>query len=183
MTDSDIPFSKPYWPLLRIFGDVIDLSHLEPFTLTCATGARDEALQINVRFSNHCFTEEFDESRHAGDLVVMDHKRKRAFDRFRYDLSKNLPDAIQLLPEVRVHQTFEQRNYVYAASITGLEGRIYEVYFTLRKAGGGVDLHLFVESAYAVEYASPRANRPNAIRFKVLAGKVFKGQRVRFAPR
>jgi hypothetical protein len=180
---SDDRPERSYWPRLVILDVVVDLSHLEPFILACPTTVRESALRINVRFSNHCFSEEFREEVHAEGLVVMDRKRKRAFDRVRYNLSRNLPQLIRQLPGAKVHQTFEQRNYVYAASVVDLEGHVYEVYFTLRRADGGVDLHLFVESAYAVEQAAPRSKRPNAIRFKVLAAKIFKGEKVRFAPR
>ena len=116
----------------------------------------------------------------------MDHKTPRAFDQRRYDLSKNLPQLIRALPTAKVHQTPERRNYVYFSVLTELDGEEYLVFFSLKKAhkGQNHDLELFVESAYPSEMdAVPSRRRPNAIRFAILALKVYKGEPVRFAAR
>jgi hypothetical protein len=175
----------PYWPPLVIDGAVIDLAHLDPLTLGCPIKEPPGELRINTRFSNHCFTEEFDPARHGPALLIMDHKRPRAFDRRRYKLSTNLPAMIAALPAATVHQTPERRNYLYCATLVEA-GVAYQMFFTLRKAGSAAPQHLelFVESAYAAEAGTPaRLKRPNAIRFAVLAWKTYKGEAVRFAPR
>jgi hypothetical protein len=176
--------ARPYWPPLTIDGSAIDLSHLEPLTLATTVDRRDKALQINVRFSVHCFTEAFVDGMHADALAVMDHKHKRAFSNVRYAHSIRLPALVAELPTAKVHQTPEKRNYVYSARVETDGGTIYEMYFSLKKASDQIlDLELFVESAYPVETASPRLKRPHAIRFKVLALKVFENKPVRFAAR
>ena len=173
-----------YWPPLIIGGLTVDLAHLEPFALACAVDGRDNALVINVRFSNHCFTEAFVDGVHSAETIVMDHKTKRAFSQVRYACSRSLPAALARLPSGKVHQTAEQRNYVYATTIESDHGELYEIYFTLKKAGGELgDLNLFVESAYPVDVATARPKRPRAIRFKVLALKIFRNEAVRFAAR
>lgn len=55
----------------------------------------------------------------------------------------------------------------------------------LQRAGKkeGMDLRLTVESAYPVDEPSKLPAKPGAIRFTVLATKVWKGEEVRFAPR
>jgi hypothetical protein len=175
---------EPYWPPLTIDGAAIDLAHLEPRLLGCPVKDRAEALQINVRFSNHCFTEAFDPARHGPDLLVMDHKRQRAFDRRRHALSRNLPAMLDALPGATVHQTPERRNYLYCVTLAEPDASgLYQMFFTLRKAGTGPhQLELFVESAYDAP-GSARLKRPSAIRFTVLAWKVYKGEAIRFAPR
>jgi hypothetical protein len=180
--------SAPYWPPLTIDGAAIDLAHLEPITLGCPVKERAEGLEINVRFSNHCFTEAFDPASHGQDLLIMDHLRQRAFDRRRYELSRHLPAMVAALPAATVHQTPERRNYLYCVTLpgpveSGPDG-LYQMFFTLRKAAKASpqQLELFVESAYAGP-GTVRVKRPNAIRFTVLAWKVYKGEAIRFAPR
>ncbi len=176
---------KPYWPPLAINGLTIDLAHLEPTTLSCPIPGRAGDLQINVRFSNHCFTEEFDPDRHETGLKIMDHKRPRAFSQRRYELSRNLPDMIAALPRAKVHQTQERRNYLYFTMLASLAGAEYQMFFTLKKAyGRRYDLELFVESAYLVDDGLARKlKRPHAIRFAILVLKTHRAELVRFAAR
>ncbi len=81
-------------------------------------------------------------------------------------------------------QTPERRNYVYVVALA-VEEVDYEIYFMLQRAGKkeGMDLRLTVESAYPVDEPSKLPAKPGAIRFTVLATKVWKGEEVRFAPR
>jgi hypothetical protein len=178
--------SSGYWPPFVINGAAIDLGHLEPLLVACPTPGQLTDLWINVRFSMHCFTEGFDPLRHDPSLKVMDHKKPRAFDPRRYNLSKNLPALIRALPTAKVHQTPEQRNYLYFCVLAELAGEEYLVFFSMKKAHKGQDHHLelFVESAYPARAgATPSRKRPNAIRFAILALKVYKGEPVRFAAR
>ena len=82
-----------YWPEILIKGSALDLSHLSPFAFECSTpgDAKPNFLTVNVRYSNHVFSEEFDAAVHAEDTVIWDHKKKRAFCQERYDLSFELP--------------------------------------------------------------------------------------------
>jgi len=176
--------SSRYWRPLVINGTQINLDHLEPLSLDCPTPDQQHPLRINVRFSMHCFTQGGDLDQIAPALLIMDHKRPRAFDQLRYDLSKKLPDIIKSLPTMKVYQTPEQRNYLYFSALAELAGMEYQVFFSLKKAGRkhGHHLELFVESAYSAETVN-RKRRPHSIRFAILAMKVYKGERVRFAAR
>lgn len=176
-----------YWPPLVINGTPIDLDHLEPLFLDCPTPDQSSELRINVRFSVHCFTEGGDDLALLDPaLLIMDHKTPRAFDQRRYDLSKNLPKIIGTLPKVKVHQTPERRNYLYFSTLTELVGMEYLTFFRLKKAQREHKHHLelFVESAYPSATGTMSARRrPHAIRFSILALKVYKGEAVRFAAR
>lgn len=50
----------PYFPPLEVAGQTLAFDHLEPFVLEMATQSRPNGLKIDVRFSNHCFSETFD---------------------------------------------------------------------------------------------------------------------------
>jgi hypothetical protein len=95
-----------------------------------------------------------------------------------------LPKLIPELPNSKVHQTSQSRNYVYVVPLE-LGGNPYEIYFMLQRAApdDAVDLRLTVESAYRSDGPLKLRNRPNAIRFAVLAHKVLMNQPVRFRPR
>ena len=54
----------PYFPPLKVAGQTLAFDHLEPFVLEMATQSRPNGVKIDVRFSNHCFSETFDAARH-----------------------------------------------------------------------------------------------------------------------
>lgn len=177
---------RRYWPPLKIGEKDIDLTHLEPRRIKCALEGRDDPLQIQVRFSNHCFTVRFLDDVHDVAHLVMDHNQRRAFDEERYLLSANLPEIVDSLPDCKVYQARDKnrgkQNFVYSSSIVGLAGVDYSVFFSISKTAGDTQLGLFVESAYPLA-KNQAGKRTGAIRFRVLATKVFRGQRVDFAPR
>lgn len=167
-------------------GRSLSIAHLAPTTFGCPCRELGRDLVIGADFSNHCYTERFDSERHSREEIVVyeSPSRPRAFCLERYELSHRLPAIVAELPNKRVHQTPEKRNYVYAVPLQ-IEGRMYEVYFMLQRAetSKDLDLRLTVESAYAVTMPSPVPRRPNAIRFGVLAYKVLRREQVRFAAR
>lgn len=176
----------PYWPEIFIKGSALDLRHLSPFTFECSTpaDAKPDFLTVNVRYSNHVFSEEFDAAVHAEDTVIWDHKRKRAFCQERYDLSFELPKLLEGLSSSKVHQTASRRNYLFFRALSKLAGREYQIYFTLKKQKSNRgDVDLYVESAYASDEPAQMRKRPNSIRFSMLALKVYRGQPVKFSAR
>ena len=67
------------------------------------------------------------------------------------------------------------------------DGRALQMFFRFSRASGrakelGCDLEMFVESAYVTDEFIKR-KRPSSIRFLLLAGKVLRGEEVRFAAR
>lgn len=169
-----------YWPDHLITGSLLDLSHLEPFTLACEVRNLQRVLTIDVKFSNHCFTEDFKEGQHDPALRIMDGKRHRAFNQRRYDLSSHLPGLVRSLPDCAVWQTPAERNYMYFMTLTDASGHDYQMFFHLKKARKPVDLSLMVESAYPIESAAEQVRKSNKVRFPVLCAKVFQSQPLLF---
>lgn len=167
-------------------GQVVSIDHLAPMTFTCPCADIGRDLVIAVTFSNHCYTMAFDEERHGTEeIVVYDAgSRPRVFCTVRHGLSSQLPALVASLPDRKVFQTAEQRNYVFSVPIA-LGGHLYHVFFMVQRAEQvpDVDLKLTVESAYPIETAPILPKRPGAIRFKVLAFKTLKRQQIRFAAR
>jgi hypothetical protein len=169
-----------YWPDHLIEGSLLDLSHLEPFHLDCHVQNLDRTLRIDVKFSNHCFTEQFDDSAHDPALKIMDASRPRAFNRRRYELSSHLPGLVRSLPQSAVWQTPVERNFMYFMTLTDASGHDYQMFFHLKKARSQVDLSLMVESAYPVESARDHARICSKVRFPVLCAAVFQSRKLRF---
>ena len=145
-------------------------------TLNVAPDDKPETIPVSVlvNFSCHCFTEKFDcdpafEYRHGREV--------RSFDEQRYALSLNLPSIIQAIIDKKVFFTRET-NYLSVELVDhdGMQIR-YTVFFDLKRArDADHDLVMTVESAYIKE-ALPR--HLDKIRFRILVGKIARGQKVR----
>lgn len=158
----------------------LDFSHLEPLELICVTESRPGGARISVRFSNHCFSEAHDAEKHAGQVVIADGGKQRAFCPVRYKLSLGLPDLVKALPESHVYLTPEA-NFV---RVQIAEEGEYRMYFNIRKAGAdGFDLRMYVESAYRPDEDVLATHRMQKVRFKVLVDKLLKNEKVKFKPR
>jgi hypothetical protein len=166
-------------------GQEFSIDHLAPASISCPCTDIGRDLVIGVAFANHCYTESFDGSRHdIEQIIVRDTSGPRVFCPIRHGLSLRLPEVVRQLPNAKVYQTTQQRNYVYAVPLE-IEGHEYLVFLTLHRAKSepGTDLWMTIESAYSAENPIPRPKRPNSIRFRVLAYKVLRRQPVRFAAR
>lgn len=167
-------------------GHTYPIEHLAPMEFGCPCTQIGRDLRIGVDFRNHCYSEDFDGARHTrGDIILYDSPdRPRVFCPIRYNLSFRLPDIVRNLSNSKVHQTWEKRNYVYSMPLE-IEGEVYEVYFMLQRAESDpvLDLRLTVESAYSPPRRSPLPKRPNSIRFKVLAYKTLRREKINFAAR
>lgn len=167
-------------------GKEISIDHLAPMTIVCPCEFMDRELLIDVSFANHCYTEKFVEGVHKIEQIILTEAkdRHRIFCPIRYELSHQLPALLSALPSSKVHQTSQQRNYVYVVPLE-VQGKPYEIYFMLQRAASdaAADLRLTVESAYVDEDGSNFRRRPNKIRFVILAQKILANQPVKFAPR
>lgn len=167
-------------------GEELSIDHLAPTQIECPCAPIGRNLIIDVIFANHCYTEKYQEDLHQVENIVLTEAedRHRVFCPIRYELSKGLPELIKALPDAKVHQTSQSRNYVYVVKLE-VEDRPYEIYFMLQRADkkAKADLRLTIESAYIDENGSAIRRRPNSIRFFVLAHKVLTNQHVKFAPR
>jgi hypothetical protein len=167
-------------------GNEVSVDHLAPMTIRCPCESIGRELLIDVDFANHCYTKKFVEGVHEIEQIILTEAedRHRVFCPIRYELSSQLPDLIRALPNHKVHQTSQARNYVYIVPLR-IRNRPYEIYFMLQRApsDSAADLRLTVESAYVADDGSNVRKRPNKIRFMILAHKVLTKQRIRFAPR
>jgi hypothetical protein len=167
-------------------GKEVSIDHLAPMTITCPCEPIGRELLIDVIFANHCYTEKFIDGVHEIEQIILTEAqdRHRVFCPIRYELSHQLPALIRELPNHKVHQTSQARNYVYIVALR-IRNKPYEIYFMLQRAGvdSRADLRLTIESAYVDDNGSNVRKRPNKIRLMILAHKVLTNQRVRFAPR
>jgi len=160
------------------------IGHLTPFALSCPCSDIGRDISIRVQFSNHCYTKSCDPELHEQhEIVATDGKdRHRVFCPNRYELSHGLRELIQELPTKKVHQTSKARNYLYVVPLE-IGDNPYDIYFMQRMMYANDDLRLTVESSYCRDGKLNSRNRPNSIRFPVLAYKVLKNQPIRFASR
>jgi hypothetical protein len=165
-----------YWKPLFVDGTAIDLSHLEPFDFEVIPAGGIKPVTITVKFNDHCFTEDFDATRHDAPLTI-DHvsgHETRGFDRVRYELSKNLPLIIRGLDGERISSA-RKGNLV---RVTLQDGQTYPVFFDLRLVRKS-RIALFVISAFIWE----RSDKPTVtggMNFNVAIAKVLRGERPKF---
>lgn len=164
-----------------IGGVALDLAHLEPRTVAFFVQKVARELAIDVKFSNHCFTVGFEEGVHDPAHRIMDGNRLRAYDPERHELSRRLPAMVDALPGASVYLTPSDRNFVYLASIAMADGRVYPMYFHLRRAPAAHEqqLLLVVESAYPRDDRQQVLVGTTKISFPVLCAKVYRGEAVR----
>jgi hypothetical protein len=166
----------PYWSELIVEGKAIDLFHLEPFEFTVMPLGLEGDATISVRFTDHCFTETFDQMRHTATVRSnqASSRELRAFSAERYELSKRLPDILRAMNGRKIASTREGN----LVNVTLQDGRRYPVFFTMQKVGTR-RVKLFVVSAYVWERQSPPATT-GTMKFNLAVAKVLRGERLRF---
>ena len=173
-------------PPLTFQGVQFDLGHLAPTQMLCPRiGTAGPDLVIDVRFSHHAYTVAAPSTpATAGAPHVSERGDVRLFDLVRWQQSRDyLPGMVASLPAARVEFTPEKRNYRYALRGRLADGQEYALFLSLRRSSvAGQDLHMTLESAYAVP-ASSRGRPPGEIRFGVLAMKTMRGEVISFPPR
>jgi len=144
---------KEYFHPVWVGGQRIDLSHLDPFSMTLHSERLNKALRIAVTFSTHCFSEAYGKIPHpSGDSVIdEDTKQPRTYCPIRYGLSKALPDVIRAMADKTITLTAFKRNWVHTITVESPAGP-YHVFVEIHRAGPDKrtwqDLELVVESAY-----------------------------------
>ncbi len=169
----------PYPSPLLANGKEYDLLHLSPFTFTVESTAAQKKLVVFVRFSLHCIAVKYGDIPHpAGFPIMLDNGgRERSFCHTRYELSKQLPCIIRGLVQKKVIQTASRRNWVYTLEIETPKGPYY-VFFEIRRSSrDGLDLDLFVESAYP-KLTGSAPKLLGKMKFAMLCGKIYQGKAV-----
>lgn len=174
--------TNPFFPTLIVDGQPVNFDHLQPFQFVMATAARPNGATIDVRFSNHCFSEAYDAERHPEPLVeVWDGTRRRVFSQARFDLSLGLRNIVEALPTSNVYHTPEA-NFVKMVPPGGNGPEEYRIYFNAKRGGGRGDVSLYVESAYCPDFGKQilKPAQMSKVRFAVLVDKTIKGEKLRF---
>lgn len=170
-----------YWIPFVVDGQEVSLLHLDPFEFRCPTPDGNDR-RVKVVYSSHVFTRSRTETDNL-ESVCFDN---RVFCPERYSESMNLMSSLARLPNCKVFQTWEKRNYLYFADEEPNEAGRYHVFFEVMKKGGKRNRHveLRVESAYrAVDTSYLPSKRPNSVRFSILVQNVLMERPLVFAAR
>jgi hypothetical protein len=155
-------------------GVLYTFNHLKPIRLTVPiNSAATVKIEMDVSFGCHCFTEEFDSSKHREHHSYTHKNEVRAFEPLRYQCSLQLPRVIQNMLRGKIY--LADKSYTYVALITtnSMAGsQSYSVFFSLERNTNSPlpALKMFIKSAYL----KPSVAKPNAQswRFGSLAGQV-----------
>ncbi len=174
--------SKPFFPTLVVAGAPVNFDHLNPFQFLVATEARPGGAVIDVRFSNHCFSEVYNPTAHVAPIVdVWDRGQRRVFSQQRYDLSLGLRDIVEALPKSPVFLTPEA-NFVRVVTESQNGIGEYRVYFNAKRGRDGSDVSLFIESAYPPGFSKHflKPSQMTKVRFTVLVDKTIRSEKIKF---
>lgn len=165
-----------YFQQVVVDGQKVDLSHLDPLTLTFESRKVGKVLRVAVTFSSHCFSASYGEFPHPpGDTVIRDGKKMRTFCPTRYRLSKVLPDVIRSLPTKKVILAAHETTWVHTLTIQDPSGP-YHLFLTIKRSASEKrtwqDVDVIVESAYHQTRGAPNTSgswRP----FVVVCGEAY----------
>lgn len=165
---------------ITIRGRRYDFEHLEPIELDITAGSGGKSpktFRVLVNFGCHCFTEEYDVTKHAREDRYMHEDEYRAFCPIRYEHSKNLPEVVKALGKKNAYVT-QQSNYMIVQRRTEAGATIrYAIFFTVEKGPKhGADVVVTIASAYD----KPKLTRiAPCINFSTLVAKTHKGEKVK----
>jgi hypothetical protein len=174
--------AKTFFPTLLVAGSPVNFNHLHPFQFLVMTQTRPGGATIDVRFSNHCFSEVYNAATHVGPIVdVWDRGRRRVFSQHRYDLSLGLRDIVEALPTSTIFLTPEA-NFVRVVPAGDNNISEYRVYFHAKSGRDASDVSLFIESAYSPDFSKQVLNpaQMTKVRFAVLVDKTIRGEKIKF---
>lgn len=174
--------AKPFFPTLLVAGAPVNFDHLEPFQFLVATKARPGGATIDVRFSNHCFSESYNAAIHVGSIIdVWDRGRRRVFSQQRYDLSLGLREIVEALPTSTIFLTPEA-NFVRIMTAGNNGIGEYRVYFNAKHGRDASDVSLYIESAYPPDFSKQvlKPSQMTKVRFPVLVDKTIRGEKIKF---
>lgn len=157
-------------------GVTYQFGHLDPVQMKVALNvAGTNLIDMHVTFGCHCFTEEFDKSKHTPGHSYTYKGEHRAFDVERYTCSLQLPQVMQSLLKGTIYHAKE--SYTYVAHITlpvplAQGPQSYSLFFSLEKdmTAAAPALRMFVKSAYLKPLVT--AQDAQNWRFPSLAGQI-----------
>jgi len=164
------------WKPKKIAGTLYDLGHLHPFKMEVSPkGEGAQTYIVRVTFGLHCFTRDIKDE-DAPDLHVTHDGERRCFCFDRYELSKELVEAIKYAAKGRAYFT-ERTNFLILESLTQ-HNAPYAIFFDVDKAKkvDGYDAAMFVTSAHL------RPNLPEKlppITFATIVGYKVQGKQLK----
>jgi hypothetical protein len=178
------------WNPFEHGGNVYDLAHLHPKTVTFTQAAKGDkparTYTVDVTFGLHCFTRgSKDNEKPDPTLLYSDSREVRIFDFQRYELSKRLPEIIEGLPNRKCYHTGGKRNFFSIELINDGGNKVeYDIFFTASRSSKRGVLTLFVQSAYVrdVNHASNRPQK-NAVGFYVILFNTLHERPLKPAPK
>lgn len=177
LSDNGVAIAAP----AEIENTRLQVEHLAPHVLTIELPKGDR-VNILVVYSCHCWSEGFEDSKHDGQVRIMDGTRARAFCPDRFTASVNLRELLEGLSRNRIYLTRSDRNYgTYNATKILEDGTAYTAFFTLKAQKGRFDgvrhkLRLFVESAYSC----PQPEAGQKVKAAAMVGQALKGTKVKY---
>lgn len=154
------------WRPFQFRGEIYDLAHLHPRSLTYEQPAKGDAptrrYKVDVIFGLHCFTRARGQNPpQENTLLYGDDRETRVFDFDRYELSKRLPEIIEGLAQRKCYHT--GKGNFFSVEIVREDGKAieYDIFFVASRSSARGRINLFVQSAYQrdPEYASNRPDR------------------------
>jgi len=152
------------WKPFQYCGQVYDLAHLHPQSVTYEQPAKGDAqarvYRVDVIFGLHCFTRgrSLGASRQNA-LLYSDDRETRVFDFLRYELSKRLPEIVVGLGQRKCYHT-GKCNF-FSIEIVREDGTVveYDIFFVASRSSAKGKINLFVQSAY-IRDAAYTSSRP-----------------------
>ena len=168
-----------------------NLDHLQPLqhtvTLSAHNGNPELILLLDVKFSNHCYSEGAPQTPNDPPSFVDHNKKPRWFCPVRHQMSLKLPNIIQ---EIHTRKClFTGKHNWLVVESQNAYGTItkYHVYFKLKKHNTNKDaLVMYVESAYEKTKGNntpKRGKGHDRIGFPMLARKTLSGAPIKRPPR
>lgn len=169
-----------YFKPVIIMGETVDFSHLQPFKFEFFSNNANKILRVHVTYSNHCFTQGYEESKYTEGEPIFDERtsRPRIFCPIRYKLSKELPRIICELNDskIKVFETTSERNWTFSKKIDDPKGP-YHVFFEIKRASkeqtNFQELNLTVESAYHEDPEKGPPNVKGSMKFHLLCSNIY----------
>jgi hypothetical protein len=166
------------WQAFESGGQVFDLDHLSPFTITVTPKAEGApSFKVLVTFGHHCFTREWQAGLDDAAMRYAVGREVRCFCTVRHGLSLGLPAIVNAAATGKVYFS-QDRNYLIVEAVDGLAAP-YAVFFKLEKAerAHNADAVMFVVSAYEKRNLPAKSRLPS-ISFATLIAKTVRGERI-----
>jgi hypothetical protein len=152
------------WKPFQFRGELFDLAHLHPRSVTYVQPARGDApartYRVDVIFGLHCFTRgRSQDTTQESTLLYKDDREIRVFDFVRYQLSKRLPEIVEGLARKKCYHT--GKGNFFTVEIVQDDGKVieYDIFFVASRSSTKGKINLFVQSAY-VRDAMHASSRP-----------------------